>query len=527
MTLTLTPRFGQPQWSSGADSPGRTVFNGAFAALDQKGALDPGVNGSALPSSDVVDGRYAHVVNGAYRQLYRRGAGAWAQVGGNMWDQTQYERAAAGTAQSASAVERSHPDLTNPTVVELWDGSSVRGGRFALGEVNSAIPSALHVGDTTSAVDLAVRGRVYARTTAANQRGFVASAHADTAGPLFTARTAGGDPWTVDAQGRMRAQVPTAFGAGVLTANVPVSVAPGTNDLSGVDLYSAAGKPALRIFRAAGDGAALALFEQDKITFGRSSWSGGVLEWRAPSINAIGAFKVTGASTLDSLAVLGNATVAGTLGVTGLSTLGAVQAAALNATSVASSGVLSAHNGLLTSAASGSGAELRTRPPTQVAGTAQQSVRAPMVARVRDEVGQYVYSGGNLVVNTSVVMPEDGWMHMTAEVLVLADLGNGGAFETMRYYVSFTLYNSSGSAVASYPTGTGNDQRAHTVTTDDTVRQIAGYDEAVFTEVMATRISAGNYIMRASLNVDSVLGGQVVRIRYTTTAVVLHSSATT
>lgn len=526
MTLTLTPRFGQPQWSSGADSPSRTVFNGAFAALDQKGALDPGTNGSALPSSDVVDGRYAHVVNGAYRQLYRRGGGAWAQVGGNMWDQTQYERAAAGTAQSASAVERSHPDLTNPTVVELWDGSSVRGGRFALGEVNPAVPSALHVGDTTSAVDLSVRGRVYARTTAANQRGFVASAHADTAGPLFTARTAGGDPWTVDAQGRMRAQVPAAFGAGMLTANVPVSVAPGTNDLSGVDLYAASGKPALRLFRAAGDATPIGLVEQDKITLGRSSWTGGVLEWRAPSINAIGAFKVTGASTLDGLSVLGNATVAGTLGVTGQSNLGTVQAGALTASSLASSGSLSAHNGLTSSAAVGSGAELRTRPATQITGTAQQSVRAPMVARVRDEVGQYCYNGGSLTVSTPVVMPEDGWMQVVAEVLVLADLGNGGQHETMRYYVKFTLYNAANTAVVSYPTGTGDDLRVETLSTDDTVRQIAGYTDTTFTEIMATRVSAGNYTMRAAFNVDSILGGQIVRIRYTTTAVVLHSSAT-
>lgn len=314
MAITATPRFGLPQWGAGADSPSRAGFNDALDRIDDRAAYDDGAaGGTALPTGEVVDGRYAATVNGVHRALFRRAGGAWSQVGGNSWAETQYERAGAALPTTDPARVRSHPGLAAATVTENWDGSSVRGGRQAIGDLNAGLPGALHVGDHTVAVDLALRGRVYARAAASGERGFVAAAAVAGAGNLFTARDAGGsEPWLVDAAGRMRAQAPTAFGAAALATNVPFAAAPGASDLTAMDLYAATGKPALRIFRAAGD--LIGSFQPDAIALGKASWSGGSISLTAPNLSLTG-----------TVAVTGNATVSGTLGVTGKATVGSLQ----------------------------------------------------------------------------------------------------------------------------------------------------------------------------------------------------------
>jgi hypothetical protein len=346
VTITATPRFGLVQWGAGADSPSRTGFNDTLDRIDDRAAYDDGaVGGTALPTTELAAGRYAQTVNGSYRQLYRRVAGAWQQVGGNTWAETQYDRAAAALPVTDPARIRSHPNLTNPTVVENWDGSSLRGGRQQIGDVNSGQPGALHVGDITSAVDLAVRGRVFARTTADNQRGFVASAHAATAGNLFSAIEAGGTvPWLVDAQGRMRAQAPTAFGGAALAAGVPLSAAPGSSDTAAADLYAAAsGKFALRVLRALGDATPIASFAQDRITLGRASWAGGRVDVLGPGAYVAGLLEVDGLAQLDGgAAISGGASVAGGLTVSsGTTTVGALGASAASVASLTATGAVS------------------------------------------------------------------------------------------------------------------------------------------------------------------------------------------
>jgi hypothetical protein len=355
VAVTLTPALGLPQWGQGADNPSRQAFDDAFARVDAGVAIDDGASVAALPTTGVngqplSDRRYAHVVNGNYRQLYRRAGGAWAQVGGNMWPETVYHRGAGNLATTAAARILSHPGLTNPSATENWDGSTLRGGLQAVGDVNSATPGAVHSGDITSPVDLTVRGRVFARTTADNQRGFVASAHAATAGNLFSAIDATGSlPWTVDAQGRMRSQAPSAFGASGLTANVPLASTPGANDLTALDLYALTGatpKPALRLFRAAGDQIGSVL--PDSITLGKAGWTGAAVNVLAPTVAITGALGLTGALTVSqTLAVTGAATLAGltaaattlaSLTVNGSSTLAAVQAASATVTGAASVG---------------------------------------------------------------------------------------------------------------------------------------------------------------------------------------------
>lgn len=320
MAITTTPRLGLSQWGAGSDAgPNRVSFNSLLDRIDDYAAIDLGEQGgAALPTDVVVDGRYAQTTEGVYRRLFRRAGGAWQQVGGNTWSETQYERAATGAAQTASARERSHPSLANPTVIERWDGSSIRGGRQAIGDVNTGQPGALLVGDTASAADLATLGRIYARTTAAGQRGFVASAGGNDHGPMFTAREVGGTvPWLVDARGRMQAQAPTAFGgAGAVTDGVPLFVAPGGNDTVAIDAYAGTGKPAQRWWRAVGDTTPIGMIEQTKITLGRSVWTGGRVDVLGP-----------GLYVEKDLQVVGNETVGGTLGVSGASTLAALTAA--------------------------------------------------------------------------------------------------------------------------------------------------------------------------------------------------------
>jgi hypothetical protein len=529
VAITTTPKLGLPQWSLGSDSPSRTAFNAAFAAIDAKVALDLGeVGATTLPGSDVVAGRYAQTVNGNYRQLYRRDTAGWKLVGGNHWSETFYNRADGALATSAAARIVSHPSLSNPGVTENWDGSSIRGARQAIGDVNAAQPGALHVGDTASAVDLAVRGRVYARTTADGQRGFVASAHGSGAGHLYAAVEPGGTvPWYVDATGRMRAQAPAGFGAASPTTNVPLAVSPGASDTSAVDLYATSGKPALRLFRGAGDQIGSVL--PDAIALGKGGWSGGSITLTAPTLALIGAAAVTGAlstsgqATLASAQITGAATVGGSLGVSGTATLAAVNATSVTASgNVAGSGVtatnaLSAHGGLVASSTSGSGALLSTRPPTQVSGSASQSVRASTVA-MRTVTPNVVVSVDEATRDVTFVMPEDGWLRVDAEIDLAADLGEGGTYELFQTLWQLDL-RSGGSTL-----GTGVGQWVN-ITTDDSARQIPGRATARLTEVFTTRITAGSYTLRITYQRGTLLAGTWLRGRFWFTPIVLHSTS--
>lgn len=512
MAITLTARFGEPQWGSGADSPSRTQFNAAFLSLDQKAAYDNGEQPTVLPGTEVVDGRYVHVVNGTTRQLYRRGGGAWHQVGGNTWGETTVHRALAGVAQSGVARQVGHADLSAPSVLESWDGTTVRGGRFAVGDVNPAIPSALHVGDTTSVVDLVARGRIYARATAAGHRAVVAAAAGSDAGPLFTAREPGGtDPWTVDALGRMRAQVPAAFGTAGLTTGVPVSVAPGPTDSAGVNLHAAAGKPAARFLRAVDDLDPIGLIEQDRIVLGRATWVGGRIDLIAPTVAVIG------------VAALQGATLSGTLGVAGATTVAALTATSVESPgqvrgqTVVAVGAFSAEAGKVLTATSGVGATVTARPVAQQSGTAQQSLRAPMVFRRTVSPGTAI-NFGESAYSTTFTMPEDGWVRLDAGILITADFGESNGIETLKSHWIFELRSSTGTSLLE----TGVDH-ASTIATDDTGRQIAGYAEEHFTDFFATRIAAGTYTLRIRYSRTSVLSGTWTRGRFHITPVVLHS----
>jgi hypothetical protein len=390
VTFTLTDRLGLPQWGQGSDGPSRVQLNAAFLAVNNKVAYDDGTAGaSALPSSDVVNGRYAQVVDGAHRRLYRRGAGAWSQVGGNSWAEPTHHRTDGTHAVTSAARTISHTSFGTTPVTENWDGSSTRQGRQGIGDLNPGNPGALHVGDTASAVDLAVRGRIYARTTADGQRGVVASAHGSGAGHLFAAIDSGGSvPWYVDAQGRLRSQAPAAYGAASLTAGVPLASAPGGSDVTAADLYAGASKAALRIFRALGDGTAIGSFRQDAIALGRASWAGATIDLTAPTIRLNGPVTVNGELILaggaissdnlpDDLTLLSLHT--GTLNATSSSVLAGVTATSLASTGKVSGTVLAATSML----------KLPTGAPAAVGGEGAGQVRLGDIWQVE------VYDGSN------------------------------------------------------------------------------------------------------------------------------------
>lgn len=522
MALTLTDRLALPQWGAGSDGPSRVQLNDALKRINDRVAYDDGAaGGTTLPSTDVVNGRYAQTVEGSYRRLYRRAGGAWTQVGGNTWGEPTYLRGDAGFAVDSAARTISHPNLSNPTLVENWDGSAVRSNRQAIGDANGT-PAALHVGDTASAVDLATRGRIYARTTADGQRAVVASAHGNGAGNLFSAVESGGAvPWQVDAQGRMRAQAPTSFGSAALTAGVPLAASPGASDNSGADFIAASGKPALRVLRAPGD--IIASYGADSITLGKTSWTGGQIRATAPTITLDGNVTVTGTlalpnGTISAADLPGNLTLQ-QLTVSGTSTLqGATTASAITAGNLTATGALSAHDGALVSVPSGSsGAELRTRPGTQHSGTNLQSVRAPMMY-VRSVVANLVVPTTEVSTQAAVVMPEDGWMRLDLTLSFEGDVGAGG-METFKVLFRVDLLNNSGATLQ------GSAQHVATVTSDATERQKPGVQVCHLTEIYSNRLTAGNYQIKVRMLRHGVLGGKLTRIQYAVTSVVLHSAS--
>lgn len=506
MAVTQTERFALPQWGSGADTPSRTAFNDAFGKIDAQAAKDLGeASVSSLPTAGLADGTYVQTVDGPYRRLFRRAAGAWQQVGGSTWSEITYYRADSALPTAGVARQTSHPGLPNPTATEHWDGSTVRGARQAIGDLNPNLPGALHVGDTDTGVDLSTRGRIYARTRAAGERGIVASAHANAAGPLFAARESGGtDPWLVDAQGRMRAQAPSAFGAAALSDAAALSSAPAAVHASAADLYAAPSKDAVRFLRAVGDTDPIAAVAQNRIGLGRGNWPGGRIDLIAPTIAAYGPLSVSGHTALAGLS-------ARAAEVTSLDSSGTVSASRLTA-----SGGVQAESGRIYSQQSGAGALLFSRPPTQYRGTSPASLRQAITFQAARNPNTG-FGTGERYLDVDVVMAEDGWLRLDSVVGLRADLGASNSYETTKAYWWFDLRTTDGSLIETSYQHTG------TVTTDASARKISGHSDFGHCDIFWTRVSAGTYTIRIRYKTATVLWGYLAHLRYTVTPVVLHS----
>lgn len=527
MAITLTPSLGLPQWGQGADSPSRASFDALLATIDAYTVVDDRTNPAALPTGGVngqslSDGRYAHVVNGTYRQLFRRAQGAWAQVGGNTWDQTTYSRAATGLDAATAARVVSHPSLTTAGLTENWDGSSVRGGRQAVGDLNAAQPGAIHVGDTATAVALATRGRVWVKAAAAGERAVVATAGVASAGNLFTAvDSTGAEPWAIDGSGRMRSQAATAFGGAALTAGVPFASAPGGADSTAADLYAATGKFASRWWRALGDTTPVASISDTAIVLGRNPWTGGSVSILSP-LTVSTTLAVTGAATLQAgltvtggTSAFGATTVGGTLGVTGATTLaglnagtsglGATTASSLAVTGAATVGTTLGVSGATTlaaltaSGATSLGSTLAVTGATTLAAlTANGLALLKASAQVTGTLSatSTITASADVVVGTLLKLPVTQPAGSSAgQVRVAADY-------TIEVYDGSAWRGKFGSDTAANASGRKHywDDQGAVLAGSDVYTQVTGFDDALSPQgTVATLTSGSLYLNKAGM----------------------------
>lgn len=303
MVLTRTARMQQQKWSSGSDGPSRLGFNGDADFLEARAAYDDGTTGASLPVTDVLPGRYFRQSFADGYALHRVNGAAWEWVGGSIVPTRLRYRRGTGTDVAWSTDAGAGSTATMTAGGELGTAGLVRS--VAGGSAGADLATDLSTPSST--------GRWFVRTRASGERGLVAQAHNDNAGPLLTARTAGGsDPWQVDSLGRMRAQAPAAFGAAALTTGVPLVSVPSADDASALDLYgrsSGGGAPGLRVFPAVGDDTPIVQATPTLVRLGRSGWSGS-LSMLAAAIGLTGAVDITGAlSVSDDLTIGDDLTV--------------------------------------------------------------------------------------------------------------------------------------------------------------------------------------------------------------------------
>jgi hypothetical protein len=295
VTETRTPRFGYPQWSADTDSPSRLDFDEWSNVAEAKNAYDDGATFATLPTTSLVQGRYALVnATGNYRTLYRRDdAGSWRFVGGDTIPDTLRLRALAGQATTAQALALSHPSLTNPPLTLAYDGSMVAGGSFRSFDPNDAAKGGIVVG-SNAAVDPVNNGRLYVTTRQTGDRGLVIQPYLPTggdpgSGDLFTVRDSGGNsPLTVNASGQFREQASSAFGGASVQSTAMLAVSPSSSNTdtiaSGLLLYGQAGtgganppngKYLLQLSRDSSDltpANSIGLVARNGITWGRLPW---------------------------------------------------------------------------------------------------------------------------------------------------------------------------------------------------------------------------------------------------------------
>lgn len=305
MAETRTSRFGLVQWGVGSDSPSRIDFDEAFLNLEQRAAYDDGVTYTALPGTNLVQGRFVLVApGGANRTIYRRNqAGTWDFAGGNTDPDPFYLRpykaiADGGPTRDTVALTVSHPDgASGPGASFAYDGSASLGGTLRVYDVNDAAAGNLIVGAGASvAADPVTRGRVHIRTRADGERGLVLRPHGTGAGPLLTVQTtAGSDVLTVDAIGQLQQRAPAAYGGASVAAAAMLTVAPTSSgsDTAGLVLHGQAApgdtKSILRVLRQS-DSAS------DLINVGRDAIALGVLPWGSSSSG--GGLSLTGRQLL-------------------------------------------------------------------------------------------------------------------------------------------------------------------------------------------------------------------------------------
>jgi hypothetical protein len=273
MTETWTTRMVVPQWGAGTDAPSRVDFDAAFLNLDGRAAYDDGMTYAAVPSVNLIPGRYARVstTDGSY-SLYRRSATAWEYVGGPV-SPVKTRSVALGSQVGTDQAFSLELMLGTPTLWGTYQGDLYANGVLRTNNMMGAAP----LGDTLTP---ATTGRAYVKTQASGDLGLVVRAHATTAGNLFTAREQGGsDIVTIDALGRFQARLAGAFGGATMPTTSTLAISPTTNPSDGVTngllLYgqsSVATRALLNAYSFASDTASIATWLTNGMSFGKLPW---------------------------------------------------------------------------------------------------------------------------------------------------------------------------------------------------------------------------------------------------------------
>lgn len=273
MAETWTSRMIVPQWGTGTDAPSRVDFDQAFLNLDTRAAYDDGLNYLAVPTADLIAGRYARVSSsdGSYA-IYRRSPTAWEYAGGPVSPVKLRSVALAsqvGTDQAFSLEQT----LGTPTLWGTYQGDLYATGLLRTPSMIGAAP----LGDTLAPN---TTGRAYVKTQSAGDLGLVLRAHASTAGNLLTAREQGGsDIVTIDALGRLQSKVATAFGGATMPTTSVAAISPTTNSADGITtgllLYGQSAVPTRALLNAYafnGDTASIATLLTNGLSLGKLPW---------------------------------------------------------------------------------------------------------------------------------------------------------------------------------------------------------------------------------------------------------------
>lgn len=306
MAETRSTYFELPRYSADSDETlTRVDWEEAVTRIEERMAYDDGSTNASLPATLLKPGRFFRQILTDGYAVHRRGASAWEWVGGNVAP-IRVRFRAADPADTVLSVDQGSNATTKLTVTGAGDVTTTGAyaGAYGMIAADGEIP------------DASVRGRLYVRTKADGERGVVLRPHGAGAGAMLTAQDTGGSTvTTIDSIGRLQQRTMSAFGGAAMPTAQTVAVAPTNVDdsVNGLLVHgwgdsgtpAIANKPILRV-REVASGSDLLVAAKNSLALGRSGWTGGVLDLKAPTINLTGAAVATSLAS-GPLTTFGNA----------------------------------------------------------------------------------------------------------------------------------------------------------------------------------------------------------------------------
>lgn len=300
MTETRTTRLNLPQWSSGGDSPGRGDFNGAFADLEARAAIDRHPAHADLPSAGLVPREYFQRLldlggGTVLRSLYRTDEGSTWRSAGAWVPETLRVRPPDATppAIGTDGLRVEHPSHATAGLTSSWDGAVKARTSLVLGNVAEPTLGRLSVGNL-DAIPASVRARITA--FGAERALEIKAGDANVTELLRLINSAGSNVLTVSGAGALSSTQGAAFGGISPAANASLTVAPQSSGaidtgLLGYGQESANTRAILNLNRyqpGSSDTASILSALPNKITVGRTgAWSGGAVDIGAPTMRVV------------------------------------------------------------------------------------------------------------------------------------------------------------------------------------------------------------------------------------------------